>query len=605
MIYVKGLTILKDCPSQNTVATPFQATPAPEQKQRRKFTSKKQVCFGFNDLRCFSKSVQGCMSVGVAGVTSPSYIVLNQVNVHHGIHVRRGFWKAWLPVVHDQDRASKVWSYLTEGIPTGFSGEQRSVESPNWQSALEHDIQVTEFLKNNLKLGVIAGPLQVIPEYFRISPLGAFTKKNKTRVIHDLSFPPGLSVNEGIDRDQTSVSYSSVEDIVECCRINPTPWLAKCDIKSAYMSCFVKPSDRHLLGFAWNYQGIKSYFHHNCLPFGMSSSCARFEELATSLQDIMIARGATTHTRHYLDDFVCCSGNYKDCLHSLDIILDTLRCAGFIVQDEKTVGPLRVIEYLGIMIDTVARRLAISRVRILEIKCLVQGWLSRQYATKRELLSILGKLAFCSQVVKGGKHFTRRLTDLSKIPQNLNHRVKISIQAKKDLTWWYYCLNGHNGITYFPRDWDIPTVNVIFSDASDIAAGAIFINRWVFLEFVGEYQYAASMSIAWRELLAVVLAVATFGPHLRDSQLALFVDNEVIRFSLIRGYSCDKDIMSLIRSLYFYTSIYNIEYKVFRVSSLSNVAADAISRKLWDKLFSVNPYCDILPSKSPRLILDF
>ena len=455
-------------------------------------------------------------------------------------------------------------------------------------------------------MGTISGPFPYPPpEGFRISPLGAFRKNEKVRVIHDLSFPPGDAVNEGIDDTETSVKYSSVADAVKWCQMYPDPWLAKCDLKSAYTSCMVKPADRHLLGFSWTYLDKKCTFTQNSLPFGLSSSCARFETIATVMEEIMICRGAPKSTLHYLDDTIVINSSKEACADSLAIILDTCKQAGFRVQDKKTCGPTKVIEFLGITIDTIQGKLCISSDKVAELRSLLTRWLHKKSATKRELLSLLGKLAFASQVVVSGVKFTRRLTNLSKLVKNLNHRVTLTQEAKKDLKWWYCCLIGHNGVSYFPRELHIDTCEIMHSDASDIACGAVYRDKWTILEYQGPYEHAKSKLIAYREMLALVLAVATFGPLVKNKQVLMNVDNETVRLSIIKGYSREDDLMALIRSLYFYASIYHLDYRVIRVTSAENISADAISRKDWHRLYQHQPTLDQLPMTHPLLMLDF
>ena len=75
--------------------------------------------------------------------------------------------------------------------------------------------------------------------------------------------------------------------------------------------------------------------------------------------------------------------------------------------------------------------------------------------------------------------------------------------------------------------------------------------------------------------------------------------------SIINGTCKDPSIMNLVRSLYFYSAIYNIEYRAFRISSEDNILADAISRHSWNKLFMQAPYLDRETMCIPLLTLDF
>jgi hypothetical protein len=83
--------------------------------------------------------------------------------------------------------------------------------------ALAHQNIVTQKLSKELVAGRIAGPFHVMPFHpFRVSPLGLVPKKSpgEFRLIHHLSFPRGLSVNDGIGSEDTSVHYATVADAI-------------------------------------------------------------------------------------------------------------------------------------------------------------------------------------------------------------------------------------------------------------------------------------------------------------------------------------------------------------------------------------------------------
>ena len=297
----------------------------------------------------------------------------------------------------------------------GMRGPIGPLFSHNWPSSLDHSLAVEEFIQSYIELGVIEGPLDPLPPDLKVSPLGAFTKRGKTRVIHDLSHPSGVSVNDFIDRDLYSVRYSSIKDAVRLCEKFDSPWLAKTDLKAAYMSCFIRPEDRNLLGFSWVSGGVRRYYRMATLSFGLASACSIFEDIANCLNYAFIIEGASKSTIHYLDDVLSISGDFESCRSSIESIVHTCRKAGFTIQDSKTLGPLRTIEFLGIVINTIDRTLQISAERLDEIRELVLSWTTKAWASKREVLSLLGKLNFSAQVVHDGSKFTRRLVQANQI----------------------------------------------------------------------------------------------------------------------------------------------------------------------------------------------
>ncbi len=178
------------------------------------------------------------------------------------------------------------------------------------------------------------------------------------------------------------------------------------------MSCKVREEDRHLLGFSWQkpHHNLE-FFSHASLPFGMTTAHYLFDQIADSLQLVMKHKGAPPTTTHYLDDFISIFCSQHAASATFDFMESTATEAGFEVHDTelKSIRAARVFECLGIIIDFNLKQLRISEHRICEIHELLSDWGNKSYATKREILSIIGKLLFCSKIVKDGSKFIKRL----------------------------------------------------------------------------------------------------------------------------------------------------------------------------------------------------
>ena len=113
-----------------------------------------------------------------------------------------------------------------------------------------------------------------------------------------LSFPPGASINDGIDIANFPLRYSTVADAMDSCmRLGRGALMAKLDVQSAFRLCPVRPDEHHLLGMCW--QG--RYFFDRVLPFGLRSAPFIFNTLAEALEWIARQHGLT-YIHHYLDD---------------------------------------------------------------------------------------------------------------------------------------------------------------------------------------------------------------------------------------------------------------------------------------------------------------
>ena len=146
-----------------------------------------------------------------------------------------------------------------QGFASGFSlhydGPQHVRFSGNHQSALQATTVVDEKIRHEVDLGRVAGPFRDIPFVnFQSSPLGLVPKHDpgKYRLIHDLSFPKGDSINAYTAREYSTVQYESLDRVVELvrsCGLNSL--IAKADIRDAFRIIPIIPEDYPLLGFTW------------------------------------------------------------------------------------------------------------------------------------------------------------------------------------------------------------------------------------------------------------------------------------------------------------------------------------------------------------------
>ena len=115
--------------------------------------------------------------------------------------------------------------------------------------------------------------------YLQISRFGVIPKKNKIntwRLILDLSFHLGHSVNDGIDKNDFPVCYAKVDDAIRLIvKLGKDALLAKVDIKNAYRIVPIHSDDCYLLGMKWR----EHYFVDLGLPFGLHSAPHIFNSL--------------------------------------------------------------------------------------------------------------------------------------------------------------------------------------------------------------------------------------------------------------------------------------------------------------------------------------
>lgn len=505
------------------------------------------------------------------------------------------YWENMLPLVASPAETGWLLDGLRSGVRIGRPPAVGITVSPNWPSASDLASQVSQVIETDLAHGRLYGPFNEPPfvDYI-VSPLGAFLKRDsdKARVIHDLSFPAKGSVNAEIDPAEFSLQYSSIDDAVALCSvINPdSVVLAKLDLKDAFKHIPIHPGDWHMMGFSWpNAAGVNMYYFSKVLSFGLRSAPALFDRYARCLPLFWKLEGGKSGLVRYVDDFLIVASDLQVCNNDLDVLVATCKKSGFTIQPSKVTPPAKVIQFLGIEINTLNSSLRISDERMLEVRALLDTWVGRITCSKRQLLKLIGKLAFVARVVRKGRAFLGRLIALSKKLRYLHFRTRLNSEARKDISWWIESLNSNNGVCLYARDWSGVSVHHVYTDASDYGYGATWANEWFSISYVAGSSGLASMSINWRELHAAVKALATWGSSWAGGAVLFHVDNQATVGVLSKLYTPCVDLMELVRSWALLLEKYNIDVRVEYISTTENVLADHLSRGAINDFLNAHP----------------
>ena len=174
-----------------------------------------------------------------------------------------------------------------EGLSYGFRiGFNRDTDlrpaSSNMHSANLHPTVITKYLQGEISLGHLLGPFPpaFAPPELQINRFGVIPKGHKTgkwRLITDLSFPPGRSVNDGVDPELSSLTYTTVVEVATIITsLGRAALMAKVDVESAYRLVPVHPHNRALQAVQWQGQT----YIDPMLPFGLRSATNIFNAIA-------------------------------------------------------------------------------------------------------------------------------------------------------------------------------------------------------------------------------------------------------------------------------------------------------------------------------------
>jgi hypothetical protein len=511
----------------------------------------------------------------------------------------------------DQDLVTLALHGIKHGAKLGYSGPRVSADAPNLKSATQHPAAVSADLEKELKAGRLAGPFDAPPsDPFRVAPLGTVPKKgsDEHRRIHHLSYPRGSSVNDWID--DIELTYASFDDAIALIRsLGPNALLAKVDVKAAFRCVAVHPTDRWLLGMRW----CGSFFADLALPFGLKSSPGIWERYASLAEWILRSRGVQ-HTIHYVDDFLF-GGKHgtAECEAAVTIALALFKELGIPVNLEKLrlEGlPSTTIKFLGILIDTALMQARLDPERLAAIRLALDAWASKTHCSLQELQSLIGLLAFAAKVVPAGRTFLRRLlATLHSAFSTSRRSVTLTPSFHADINWWRRFVGEWNGVAILPDPfWSAPGTSVpcgapiseLFTDACNTGFGAVWEAKWLHGAWSPEQLSAATrakrLSMPFLELLAVAIALASFGPALRVRKISIRSDSQAVVAAIHSGSCPDAALMQLIRTILFTAATHQFAIRCIHIPGTSNTSADALSRGRVQDFTRLHPNHDSGPT---------
>ena len=485
----------------------------------------------------------------------------------------------------DTDTLYQIQQHITLGVNLDLITQPVDIKYNNTYSVSQHLETVRSRLIEYIAFGaVIQLPDTVQPKI--VQPLHVIIKKNKKpRLVIDLS----RNLNDHLP--SVPFSYSTVESAVK--QSYQYCWYAKLDLSNCFLSFPLHPSVLKYFIF----QLDQHYYQFIRMPFGLKPAplvCTQLLSViafALQQQSIVIVR--------YLDDFLIIGQSFNQVQQQLATAINIFQQFGLVVNPEKTEGPVQIITFLGIQLDSINCTLSCTIDRIVELKHIIQsiinpntGLISQHHSLRcRSILSLLGKFSFAAQVLPGARPFMRRMIDLTR-HKAYSTRIRISTAFCLDLQYWYNHLNIWNG----RQLWRYSQPFTIVSDASlqgfgfylesipsqiqlnlptELQVGSSFLGHWS--ECHAEF-HATHRGISWCELFSVFAAVHIYAPYLENQSIILVVDNQTDVHIINRQSTSSTRLAILLRALYDVAINHNIRLTAVHRPGEQNILADFLSR---------------------------
>ena len=500
-----------------------------------------------------------------------------RVPIKSGLNIEN--WRRHLTDYKDQ----LLIQYLEYGFPLSMSDSESlsDLNITNHFSAKQYQQAVSSYLVKERQFGAIVGPIHKAHSYdIHCSPLLTRPKDlDKRRVILDLSYPRGASLNDQVDRESFDASefilkLPTVDDVVEqIIKTGDDVTLSKIDIARSFRNLRVDPADAMKLGITWQ----DDVYIDAAVAFGWVHGSAAFQRVSDAVT--FIAAKAGINMVAYIDDYMIISPKTSAQRH-FDTLASILTQLGLPSNQDKQTPPCRALTCLGIKIDLDQNTLSIDPDKLASIYAECQKVASRRHLTKRAFQSLLGKLLYLHKCVSPARTFINRMLTLFRNASD-KRRIHLNSDFHKDLAWFLAFLPRFNGITYINKP-NLPYNHTLHIDASLTGLGGIW-NNQVYATPIFDI-YGMDLKIVHLEMLNLLIALRLWAQQWSHSRVRFFCDNSAVVQVVRTGKTRDNMLSLCLRNIWLITASHDIDLHIDHIQGRANIVADLLSR-----LYSPNP----------------
>ena len=485
-------------------------------------------------------------------------------------------WRQELKEYHDPTLVEQ----LEFGFPSNYSIQ--SIPTPcftNHRESPEYASHVKEYIEKECRLGALLGPFKVPPfsPWSHCSPLMTRPKSTagKRRIIVDLSYPRGKSVNTGIPRREflgkvqtyTLPTVSMVGDRLRTLGTNSHIWSA--DISRAYRQLRADPLAVPLYGITYE----DRLYVDIALPFGCRSSGASCVRVTSAILWILHKMGYNGLA--YVDDFIGVEESFLQAQKAFDAFINLCNRLGIMLATDKCHPPSLQLIWLGFYIDARAMTIAIPVDKLDAVIKDAEKWLHRPRASKKALQQLVGRLVHICSCVQHGRRFITRilkaLSDAHYFPQ-----VEVTDDLIRDIKWFSRYARESNGVNLIPPS--VQPVCIMECDSCMTGGGAYSSKKYYAEQYTREFT-TRFKAIHALEAVNLVEAVATLRPDdCQGFEIRINTDNQASASALQTGRCSDADLGLCSRELWLMAAINNFTLQVSHKPGVELVLADALSR---------------------------
>lgn len=364
-------------------------------------------------------------------------------------------------------------------------------------------------------------------------------------------------------------------------------WMAKIDIKDAYLHMSMHRSIRHLLRF--------SFLHHlyefTSLPFGLTSAPLAFTKILKVPITFLRIRGVRILA--YLDDIIILGSSPSLVQQHVSLTIKVLSLCGFVLNTKKCVlTPSTSLRFLGITIDssTHVLKLPSDKVQAIvgECKQAITHFTKRETITIRTLAHLAGLLNSTSEAVPLARVHTQPIINALRIAQSVasakgwDSPILLTSAAAEALAWWVRSLGSAPGNPISRQ----PPFVVIRSDASGtgwgaecrFADGRLLLYKGLFSDTVRHESNNLRELIAAASGVRACIINTQHNTRWAGRAILLESDNTTTVAYLNRGAGNQDKLGNFASSFAQWLFGLGVSITARHLAGVLNVAADALSR---------------------------
>ena len=398
---------------------------------------------------------------------------------------------------------------------------------------MEFPNDINTYIQEESSHGAIAGPFEVNPIHnCHVSPMMTKPKpkSHNRRVIIDLSWPKGASVNDGIEKNaymgsEFKLTFPTIDNLTdELKKLGKGTHIYKVDVSQAFQHLNVDQFDYDLLGLQWH----GAYIDQR-IPFGCSHGSQFFQRTSDAVCYAMCHQGYDVI--NHIDDFLG-FGTPSVARQSFQTLVELMQELGLAISDKKLIHPTTQAVCLGVVVDMVSGTVSIPPDKLTQVQQIVHEWSDKKTCTKQQLQSLVGLLLYIHKCTKPACYFVNRLLEMLRNANNPN-RIVITDDCKWDLAWFRKFLEQYNGVSiYDHKNADF----VVQLDACLTGMGGCWKNLIYHLPIPLGYK---SMGIVHLEMINILVATKLFKNAWSGYKILVQCDNEAVVSVLQTGRTQD------------------------------------------------------------------